>query len=377
MNNPYILISIAFIIGVFFGAVVVLIIFKILSGKSETRFNAVLNQAAESMKSSFAEISLETIGKTTGIMSETLKSEREVSAKEIAGQKEVIEKRIEVLNGELAKLTALIGSVENSRNMQMGELKSIIDDSRLKTGELMKVTSGLRETLSSKQDRGQWAERMADDILNYAGLKEGINYVRQQKSGATGKRPDFTFMLPNGMLLNMDVKFPYDNYKKYLEAPDNEKHIYAKDFIKDVKSHIKAISGREYIDIENGTVDCALMFIPNEKIYGFIFDTDASVLDEAARQNIIICSPVTAISVLAVIRQAAQNFTIEKKAKELMKAMAAFRKEWIKYSEGFNKLGETINKAAEEYGTLRSTRSNKLESSMRKLEDLKEEEENR
>ncbi|MDE7169079.1 MAG: DNA recombination protein RmuC, partial [Mucispirillum sp.] len=211
MNNPYILISIAFIIGVFFGAVVVLIIFKILSAKSENRFNAVLNQAAESMKSSFAEISLETIGKTTGIMSETLKSEREVSAKEIAGQKEVIEKRIEVLNGELAKLTALIGSVENSRNMQMGELKSIIDDSRLKTGELMKVTSGLRETLSSKQDRGQWAERMADDILNYAGLKEGINYVRQQKSGATGKRPDFTFMLPNGMLLNMDVKFPYDN----------------------------------------------------------------------------------------------------------------------------------------------------------------------
>ncbi|MDE7170126.1 MAG: DNA recombination protein RmuC, partial [Mucispirillum sp.] len=162
----------------------------------------------------------------------------------------------------------------------------------------------------------------------------------------------------------------------YLEAPDNEKHIHAKDFIKDVKSHIKAISGREYIDIENGTVDCALMFIPNEKIYGFIFDTDASVLDEAARQNIIICSPVTAISVLAVIRQAAQNFTIEKKAKELMKAMAAFRKEWIKYSEGFNKLGETINRAAEEYGTLRSTRSNKLESSIRKLEDLKEDDEN-
>ena len=34
-------------------------------------------------------------------------------------------------------------AMENARNMQMGELKSIIDDSRAKTRELFHVTSGL------------------------------------------------------------------------------------------------------------------------------------------------------------------------------------------------------------------------------------------
>ena len=264
--------------------------------------------------------------------------------------------------------------MEHARNLQMGELKSIIDDSRAKTSELFHVTNGLKETLSSKQGRGQWAERMADDVLNYAGLKEGINYIRQQKSDVTGKRPDFTFLLPNGTTLNMDVKFPYDNYKRYMESPENEKPYYAKEFIKDVKNHIKAISGREYIDTENGTVNCAIMFIPNEKIYTFIFDSAPELIDMASKEGVMICSPVTTISVLAVIRQAAENFVMEKRAKDLMQAMGSFRKEWIKYSDGFTKLGDLIGKVSTEYDSLRTTRNNKLETSMNKLEALKTDE---
>lgn len=374
MENTALYIIIAFIIGTFFGAIIVYFINKIMAKNNDDKFNAAMDEAARLMKSNFAEISFDTLSKTTDMLSNKLKSEREISNSEIKGQKEVIEKRVEALNGELSKLTVLINSMEQSRNMQMGELKSIIDDSRIRTTELYNVTHGLKETLSSKQGRGQWAERMADDVLSYAGLKEGVNYIRQKAIESTGKRPDFTFLLPNGSTLNMDVKFPYDNYRKYLEAVDSEKEKYAKDFIKDVKLHIKAIATREYIDPENGTVNCAIMFIPNEKIFSFIFDTEPQVLDDAAKQGIMICSPVTTISVLSVIRQAAENFAIERRAKMLMEAVGLFRKEWIKYSEGFTKLGDLIGRVSTEYDSLRTTRNNKLESSMNKLESLKDEE---
>ncbi len=373
MSNNLYIISV-FISGMLFGAIFVWFITKIASRRSEEKFNAALDEAAALLKSNFAEISLDTLSKTTDMLSGRLKSEREISAKEISGQKEIIEKRIETLNGELLKLTGLINTMENARNMQMGELKSIIDDSRAKTSELFHVTNGLKETLSSKQGRGQWAERMADDVLSYAGLKEGINYIRQEKSEFTGNRPDFTFLLPNGTSLNMDVKFPYENYKRYMESQEKEKAFYAKEFIKDVKSHIKAISGREYIDTENGTVNCVIMFIPNEKIYSFIFETAPELLDMASKDGVMICSPVTTISVLAVIRQAAENFAVEKRAKDLMQAMGSFRKEWVKYSDGFTKLGDLIGKVSSEYDSLRTTRNNKLESSMNKLEALKNDE---
>lgn len=373
MSNTIYIISV-FISGMVFGALFMWFISKLASRRSEEKFNAALDEATALLKSNFAEISLDTLSKTTDMLSGRLKSEREISAKEISGQKEIIEKRIETLNSELLKLTGLINTMENARNMQMGELKSIIDDSRAKTSELFHVTNGLKETLSSKQGRGQWAERMADDVLNYAGLKEGINYIRQQKSDVTGKRPDFTFLLPNGTILNMDVKFPYENYKRYMESSENEKPFYAKEFIKDVKNHIKAISGREYIDTENGTVNCAIMFIPNEKIYSFIFETAPELLDMASKEGVMICSPVTTISVLAVIRQAAENFAMERRAKDLMQAMGSFRKEWIKYSDGFTKLGDLIGRVSSEYDSLRTTRNNKLESSMNKLEALKNDE---
>lgn len=373
MSNNLYIISV-FISGMLFGAIFVWFITKIASRRSEEKFNAALDEAAALLKSNFAEISLDTLSKTTDMLSGRLQSEREISAKEISSQKEIIEKRIETLNGELLKLTGLINTMENVRNMQMGELKSIIDDSRAKTSELFHVTNGLKETLSSKQGRGQWAERMADDVLSYAGLKEGINYIRQQKSEFTGNRPDFTFLLPNGTSLNMDVKFPYENYKRYMESQEKEKAFYAKEFIKDVKNHIKAISGREYIDTENGTVNCVIMFIPNEKIYSFIFETAPELLDMASKDGVMICSPVTTISVLAVIRQAAENFAVEKRAKDLMQAMGSFRKEWIKYSDGFTKLGDLIGKVSSEYDSLRTTRNNKLESSMNKLEALKNDE---
>ncbi len=57
-----------------------------------------------------------------------------------------------------------------------------------------------------------------------------------------------------------------------------------------------------------------------------------------------------------------------------MQAMSAFRKEWVKYSDGFIKLGDLIGKVSSEYDSLRTTRNNKLESSMNKLEALKSDE---
>ena len=60
--------------------------------------------------------------------------------------------------------------------------------------------------------RGQWGERMAEDVLRLAGFVENVNYRKQvQIEGGTG-RPDYTFELPKGHVLYMDVKFPLAAY---------------------------------------------------------------------------------------------------------------------------------------------------------------------
>ena len=58
---------------------------------------------------------------------------------------------------------------------------------------------------------------MAEDVLRLAGFHENINYVKQTQIDGGG-RPDYTFPMPKGHDLYMDVKFPMAAYLRYLEA---------------------------------------------------------------------------------------------------------------------------------------------------------------
>ncbi len=364
----------AFFTGCVFGAGVSAAVYFAVSRAGEKKLSQAIDEASGRLKMSFSDLSLDALSKTADHMiklaSEKLASERQIGEREMAGHKRLLEARIEGLNGEISRLTDLVNALESRRSAQMGELRTAIDASNASAKELYAVTSGLKDTLSSKQGRGQWGERMAEDILASSGLRLGVNYLRQNTE-ASGNRPDFTFMLPNKMKLNMDVKFPFENYRRFLEASDGERNAFRQAFIKDVRGHIKAVSGREYINPEEHTVDCVIMFIPNERIYGFIFECDPALMDEAAAKNVLICSPVTVISVLSVIRQAADNFVIEKRARELLQAVGVFRKEWTKYSESLEKIGVHIDRLSAEYRELSVTRAKKLDNSVSRLEALR------
>ena len=91
------------------------------------------------------------------------------------------------------------------------------EEATASTRALAETTAHLREALASPKARGQWGERMADDVLRLAGMVEGVTY-RKQTGIAGGTIPDVTFLLPGGRDLHMDVKFPVDNYLRHLEA---------------------------------------------------------------------------------------------------------------------------------------------------------------
>ncbi len=74
---------------------------------------------------------------------------------------------------------------------------------------------------------------------------------------------DFMFLLLNNLKLNMDVKFPLDNYLKYLETQSEvDKAKYRTAFLNNAKARVKEVTTREYINPDDNTVDCVLLFIP-------------------------------------------------------------------------------------------------------------------
>jgi DNA recombination protein RmuC len=238
---------------------------------------------------------------------------------------------------------------------------------------LLETTNSLKETLSNTKARGQWGERMAEDVLRIAGFIENINYLKQKKIDEIGTKPDYTFLLPKDMKLNMDVKFPMENYVKYTDADSElEKDTYRKKFLSDVKERIKEVTTRDYINPKQNTVDYVLLFIPNEQIYAFIHTEDQAILEDSLNKKVILCSPITMFAILAVIRKAVDNFALEKTSNEIISLLGKFYKNWEKFTEKMGDVGKGIEDAQTAYDELLGVRKRQLERSLNKIEEIRE-----
>jgi DNA recombination protein RmuC len=301
-----------------------------------------------------------------------LAAERRLGAHDLEGKKSLIDHELVSMRGELERLTSLVQEVERERREHVGQLTSQLAEAGRNTQALADTTQSLREALSSTTARGQWGERMADDVLRLAGFVDGVNYRRRQTITSSRGVPDYTFLLPQGLSLHMDVKFPLNNYLRFLDATsDVERERWRKEFLKDVRLRLKEVTSRDYVDAGANTVDCVLLFIPNEAVYAFIQEQDRTILDDALRDKVIFCSPLTLFAVLAVIRQAVDNFRLSETTHEILGLLQGFQKQWAKFVDQMDKVGRSLKTAGNAFDELEGTRKRGLERELDKIDAIR------
>ena len=293
-----------------------------------------------------------------------------VAGERMGAEGRVIDRQLAEVKGEMARMASLVRELERDRESKFGDLAGQLRFAGEQTAALADTTQRLREALSGTKARGQWGERMADDVLRLAGFVENVNY-RRQRGGEGGGIPDFTFLLPAGQVCYMDVKFPLDNYLRSLDAEvDMERLRYRRAFLSDVRSRVRELAGRDYAADER-SVDVVLLFIPNEQLYCYVQEHDAALLDEALRSKVVMCSPLTLFAVLAVIRQAADSFTLEQRSQEILGLMGGFTRQWGRFVEQMDKLGRRLEGAQRDYDSLMGARRRQLDRQLERIDDLR------
>ncbi len=311
-----------------------------------------------------------------------------LSAKTIAKQTEHIMQLAESkLSGKKDVIDGTLRSMDKSMKEEMNRIENMMKgmeksnvkiDTRLENAasviqKLSDTTGSLSNALSSNSLRGQWGERMAEDVLRLSGMIEGINFIKQTAL-ETGSKPDFTFLLPQRRKLNMDVKFPFNNYQLYVEAgSERDKDEYKEKFVKDVRKRLKEVQTRDYINSEDGTVDYVLLFVPNEQIFGFINEIDRSLIDDALRGKTILCSPLSLYAILAVIRQSMDNFSMESKSQEMLSIFGAFKQQWDKFKDQMETVKQRFESVHKGYEELSGTRERQLDRQLQKIEEIRSE----
>ncbi len=302
---------------------------------------------------------------------------REQTSSELANKKDVIDTRLDQVHAEmraeLSKLSEMVTTLGRSSAENFGQVTSSLQAHAEIATTLADSTRALREALANPQARGQWGERMAEDVLRLAGFVENVNYVKQTQIEGGSGRPDYTFPMPKGHALYMDVKFPMASYLRYLEVDTNaEREVHLKRFLADVRLRVKELAKRDYAgESESPSVDYVLLFIPNEQLTGFIHEHDAALIDEAMGQKVVLCSPLTLFAFLGVIRQAFDNFMIEKTSDEILQLLGTFAAQWRKYNEQVDTVKKRFDSVEKAFDQLTGTRRRQLERPLRQLDELR------
>ncbi|MDA0263912.1 MAG: DNA recombination protein RmuC [Chloroflexi bacterium] len=277
------------------------------------------------------------------------------------------------LGHQVGEIRQGIGQVNQAiQNLNLDRAKQ---SERLETmlTSLNSSSSALRDILANTQVRGQWGERMAEDVFRLIGFVEPVNYVKQAAVTDGTSRPDFTIFMPNNMKLNMDAKFPLTNYMKFVEAEsEQDAQEYSRAFIRDVRDRAREVVGRDYINPQDNTLDYVLVFIPNEYMFHYIQQHGASVVEEALRNRVVLCSPISLFAILSVIRHAMDNFAVEQASNEILSQIGAFDRQWERFTKHMELVGKRIDLAQTGFEALAGTRRRALERPLGRIQAIRE-----
>ena len=254
---------------------------------------------------------------------------------------------IDALKEEMKKVGEEIKDSREKSVEQTSSLGTVIREMMARTTEIGSEANKLAEALKGRaKTQGLYGELILSDILTRSGLKEGEHFecqvmIRDEKGDAMVNEETRTKMIPDVIVhypdkdLIIDSKVSLTAYVEWCNAQtDEERAVAEKKHIASIKSHIKEIITKSYAayrrEVKRETIDCVVMFIPNEGALQLMRSLEPSLWYEAYDQKVIITSELSLFSLLkmienywAQVQQQRNQDKIIKAAENMLDRMAA------------------------------------------------------
>ena len=245
---------------------------------------------------------------------------------------------------------------------QLGESARLIKDITAEitsVKEIGRQTQGFAEQLQNLQDvlknpkqRGILGEYYLETVSKNV-LPPGM--YQMQYPFKNGEIVDAAVFV-NDKIVPIDSKFSLDNYNRLVHARDEERAVFEKAFVNDLKMRIQETA--KYIRPEENTMDFAFMFIPSEGIYYDLLTNqvgggeDENLIQRAAgKYKVIIVSPTSFLAYLQTVLQGLRGMQIEKRAEEIQKRVGELGKHVASYEGFYKKLGTALGTTVSHYNS--------------------------
>jgi DNA recombination protein RmuC len=247
-------------------------------------------------------------------------------------------------------------------------------------GEMQTLATGvgdLKKVLSNVKTRGILGEIQLGNILEQILSPE--QYERDVVTRKdTREHVEFAIKLPGRddsgqvVYLPIDSKFPLENYHALLNAYDsvdaNEVNVVAKSLESSIKKFAKDIHDK-YIE-PPFTTDFGIMFLPVEGLYAEVVRRTSLIEILQREYKIVVTGPTTLAAILNSLQMGFRTLAIEKRSSEVWKILGAVKTEFTRFGDVLKKAQEKITKAGEDIDELVGTRTRKIQSKLKEIQEL-------
>lgn len=202
----------------------------------------------------------------------------------------------------LAKFDARLGEVEQARVAMATELSQQVRAVQFTGEQLRRETHALSTALRKPQVRGAWGELQLKRVAELAGMLEHCDFVQQSTTTTSEDRvirPDLKVTLAEGKFVYVDAKVPLSAFLDAQETEDErdrERHL--GQFAKNVRSHVDALSAKNYWKADPGTPEFVVMFVPNEALGFEALRLIPDLHEYASTRDVVVATPSTLIALL-------------------------------------------------------------------------------
>lgn len=328
---------------------------QLMQTESEARFKTLASAALADTQKTFVELA-----------QQTLKQHHEGAKGELGEMLKPIEETF----GKFREKVEQIEKVRSEDRAKLDEqLRAVGETTRL----TREVTGKLQTALTGSKGGGRWGEETLRNVLEIAGLSPYADFIEQTgTSTETGRiRPDAIIRLPGGRHLVVDSKVSLVDYLAASEETDVDR---AKQKLRDhaarVRSHVTALSRKDYWKEIPATVDFVAMFIPGENFYAAVLEHDRDIFDYAAKNNVVIVTPSTLIALAKSVAYGWRQEQMAKNAEQAKNLGQELYDRMVKFSEHMARVGNGLGNASKAYNDMVGSFESRVLPSARKFEEL-------
>ncbi len=336
-------------------------------------FETARSQLEDSFKALAGDIMKSSSSEFLKLAETRFKALHEQSSNEFEKREKAVENLVKPIRETLDKTDQQIRKMEEERQKSFGALNQHLEFMKSAHDQLQSETRNLVKALKRPEVRGQWGELTLKRLAELAGMVEHCDFEQQHSIDTEdGKqRPDMLVRMPGGREVVVDAKAPMDAYLCAVEAEDDAQRAQElQRHARNVRARVRELASKAYWQNMSSSLDFVVLFIPGDQFLSAALELDASLLEDALTDRVVLATPSSLVALLRAIAYGWRQETLAENAEQIRTVGEELYERLSTFAGHLDKLGSTLGRSVEYYNKAVGSFDSRILPSARRFNEM-------